>query len=110
MTCDLIFVVIMDPRFGAGGLCSEQSQSSYNSEGAVGVGHQQTQSIMMPRLVGGLKCSDMRREMEDQLVILTGGRDRRGAPVLSFLQNPRREKAKSEDYKKLLDYLIGVPW
>ena len=65
---------------------------------------------MLPRLVGGLRCLDVMREMEEQLVTLTGGRDRRGASLLSFQQNPRRERAKPEEYKKLLDYLLGVPW
>ena len=67
-------------------------------------------NMMLPRLVGGLRCLDVLREMEEQLVILSGGRDRRGAPLLSFHQNPRRERAKPEDYKRLLDYLLGVPW
>ena len=66
--------------------------------------------LMLPRLVGGLRCLDVMREMEEQLVTLTGGRDRRGASLLSFHQNPRRERAKPEEYKKLLDYLLGVPW
>ena len=65
---------------------------------------------LAPRLVGGLRCMDVAREMEDQLVMLTGGRDRRGASILSFHQNPRRERAKPEEYKRLLDYLLGVPW
>ena len=68
------------------------------------------QQLMLPRLVGGLRCLDVMREMEEQLVTLTGGRDRRGASLLSFHQNPRRERAKPEEYKKLLDYLLGVPW
>ena len=67
-------------------------------------------AMMLPRLVGGLRCLDVMREMEEQLVTLTGGRDRRGASLLSFHQNPRRERAKPEEYKKLLDYLLGVPW
>ena len=67
-------------------------------------------SKMLPRLVGGLRCLDVIREMEEQLVILTGARDRKGTPILTFPQNPRRERAKAEDYKRLLDYLLGVPW
>ena len=63
-------------------------------------------NMMLPRLVGGLRCMDVMREMEEHLVILAGGRDRRGAPILSFPQNPRRERAKPEDYKRLLDYLL----
>ena len=66
--------------------------------------------MMLPRLVGGLRCLDVIREMEDHLVVLTGARDRKGTPILTFPQNPRREKAKPEDFKRLLDYLLGVPW
>ena len=66
--------------------------------------------MMLPRLVGGLRCLDVIREMEEHLVILTGARDRKGTPILTFPQNPRRERAKAEDYKRLLDYLLGVPW
>ena len=78
----------------------------HQPQGAAGGGG----AMMLPRLVGGLRCLDVMREMEEQLVTLTGGRDRRGASLLSFHQNPRRERAKPEEYKKLLDYLLGVPW
>ena len=64
----------------------------------------------LPRAVAGLRCLDVVRELEDQLVLLPGGRDRRGGAGLAFPQNPRRERAKPEDYKRLLEYLIGVPW
>ena len=47
--------------------------------------------------------------MEDQLVLLTGGRDKRGGPVPTFPQNVKREKARSEDYLKLLEYFTTVP-
>ena len=63
-----------------------------------------------PRTVGGLRCRDVGREVEEQLVLLTGGRDRRGAALLTLGQNPRRERAKPEDYKKLLEYLLSLPW
>ena len=62
------------------------------------------------RRVDGLRCLDVMREVEEGLILLTGGRDRRGGPVLTLPQTPRRERARPEDYKKLLDYLVGVPW
>jgi triple functional domain protein len=62
------------------------------------------------RRVDGLRCLDVMREMEEGLLLLTGGRDKRGGPLLTFPQSPRRERARPEDYKKLLDYLVGVPW
>ena len=60
--------------------------------------------------MGGLRCRDVGREVEEQLVLLTGGRDRRGGALLTLAQNPRRERAKPEDYRRLLEYLLGVPW
>ena len=45
-----------------------------------------------------------------QLLLLSGGRDRRGGAILTFPQSPRRERAKPEDYRRLLEYLLGVPW
>ena len=65
--------------------------------------------MMLPRVVGGLRLLDVLREMEEQVVLLTGARDRKGTPILTFPQNPRRERAKPEDYKRLLEYLLGVP-
>ena len=63
-----------------------------------------------PRTVGGLRCRDVGREVEEQLVLLTGGRDRRGGALLTLGQNPRRERAKPDDYRRLLEYLLSLPW
>ena len=52
----------------------------------------------------------MMRQMEDQVVYLTGGRDRRGGGVITFPVSSKREKARSEDYIKLLEYLTTIPW
>lgn len=108
----------MDPRLGAGGHGGHgDHHPPHGAHGGAGARHPPGHAhppgpgtMMLPRLVGGLRCMDVLREMEEQLAILTGGRDRRGAPIMSFHQNPRRERAKPEDYKKLLDYLVGVPW
>ena len=48
--------------------------------------------------------------VEEQLVLLTGGRDRRGGALLTLGQNPRRERAKPDDYRRLLEYLLSLPW
>ena len=47
--------------------------------------------------------------IQDQLAILSGGRDRRGGPIITFPASGRREKAKSEDYRLLLQYLMTIP-
>jgi hypothetical protein len=48
--------------------------------------------------------------LQERLAVLTGGRDRRGGPVLSFPATPRRERAKPDDYRRLLQYLLAIPW
>ena len=58
----------------------------------------------------GLRAVDVMGVLREHLAFLSGGRDRRGGPVLTFPDTPRREKAKTEDLRTLLQYLIGVPW
>ena len=48
-------------------------------------------------------------QLQDQLAILTGGRDRKGGAIVTFPASGRRDKAKPEDYRKLLQYLIIIP-
>ena len=58
----------------------------------------------------GLRAVDVMGVIQEQIGILSGGRDRRGGAVLTFPATTRRERAKPEDYRCLLQYLIGVPW
>ena len=57
----------------------------------------------------GLRAVDVMSVLQEHLAIVSGGRDRRGGPVITFQATPRREKAKPEDYETLLKYLFGVP-
>ncbi|XP_065162622.1 triple functional domain protein isoform X5 [Atheta coriaria] len=57
----------------------------------------------------GQRALELMPLLQERLVVLTGGRDRRGGPVLSFPASPRRERAKPEDYKRLLQYLLAIP-
>ena len=58
----------------------------------------------------GLRAVDVMPVLQEQLAILSGGGDMRGGAVLTFQATPRREKAKPEEYRTLLQYLFGVPW
>ncbi|KAK6629319.1 hypothetical protein RUM43_003136 [Polyplax serrata] len=58
----------------------------------------------------GLRALDVMTLLQERLAILTGGRDRRGGPVLLFPATPRRERAKPDDYRRLLQYLLAIPW
>ncbi len=57
----------------------------------------------------GLRAVNVMPVLQEQLAILSGGRDRRGGAILTFQATSRRDKSKPEDYKKLLQYLLGVP-
>ncbi|XP_071053767.1 triple functional domain protein isoform X4 [Onthophagus taurus] len=57
----------------------------------------------------GQRAVELMPLLQERLVVLTGGRDRRGGPVLSFPASPRRERAKPEDYRRLLQYLMSIP-
>lgn len=47
--------------------------------------------------------------LQEKITFLTGGRDKRGAPVVTFPSTPRRERAKLEDYRRLLQYFGSIP-
>ncbi|XP_045464356.1 kalirin isoform X2 [Harmonia axyridis] len=57
----------------------------------------------------GQRALELMPLLQERLVVLTGGRDRRGGPVLSFPASPRRDRAKPEDYRRLLQYLMSIP-
>merc|ERR1739848_639728 len=61
------------------------------------------------RSLGVLRCIDVMSLIQDQLAILSGGRDRRGAAIVTFPSMGRRDKAKPEDYRLLLQYLMSIP-
>lgn len=61
------------------------------------------------KTMDGQRALELMPLLQERLVILTGGRDRRGGPVLSFPASPRRERAKPEDYRRLLQYLMSIP-
>lgn len=57
----------------------------------------------------GPRALDVAALLQERVAVLSGGRDRRGGPVLSFPATPRRERAKPEDYRRLLQYLLSIP-
>jgi hypothetical protein len=61
------------------------------------------------RSVGVLRCVDVMSLIQDQLAILSGGRDKRGGSIITFPSNGKRDKAKQDDYRLLLQYLMSLP-
>lgn len=47
--------------------------------------------------------------LQEKLALMPGGRDRRGGLLLLFPTTARRERAKPEDYRRLLQYLTAIP-
>nr|XP_024216575.1 triple functional domain protein isoform X4 [Halyomorpha halys] len=54
-------------------------------------------------------CREVLSWLQERVAVLTGGRDRRGGPVLTFPATPRRDRVKPDDYRRLLHYLISIP-
>ncbi|XP_033241427.1 triple functional domain protein isoform X1 [Drosophila pseudoobscura] len=57
----------------------------------------------------GQRARDLLTLLQERVVFLTGGRDRRGGPLLCFPATPRRDRLKPEDLRRLLSYLISIP-
>lgn len=57
----------------------------------------------------GLRAADLLQLLQERFVLLTGGRDQRGGPILSFPATPRRDRAKPDDIRRLLTYLFTLP-
>ena len=63
-----------------------------------------------PRKISGPRARDLMGLLEMQLVLVSGGRDKRGGPTITFpASSISREKARPEEYSKLLHYLTLVP-
>nr|CAD7453164.1 unnamed protein product [Timema tahoe] len=89
-------------RVSVGAGSSKQRPHSWHSS-------TQTLSRVGSRRMDGLRALDVMSLLQERLAVLTGGRDRRGGPVLSFPATPRRERAKPDDYRRLLQYLLAIP-
>lgn len=61
------------------------------------------------RNMDGLRAVDLLQLLQEKVVVLSGGRDLRGGPVLSFPSTPRRDRVKPEDIRRILTYLFGIP-
>lgn len=57
----------------------------------------------------GLRAVDLLQLLQERFVLLSGGRDQRGGPILSFPATPRRDRAKPEDVRRILTYLFTLP-
>ncbi|XP_064466147.1 triple functional domain protein-like isoform X2 [Ornithodoros turicata] len=47
--------------------------------------------------------------LQEKLILLTGGRDLRGGPILTFPARSRPDRLRPEDLRKVLTYLSSIP-
>ncbi|XP_072931286.1 kalirin isoform X2 [Epargyreus clarus] len=57
----------------------------------------------------GARALDVLPLLQERVASLTGGRDRRGGPIIWFPANSRRDRVAPDDYRRLLHYLISIP-
>ncbi|XP_053386213.1 kalirin-like isoform X3 [Mercenaria mercenaria] len=61
------------------------------------------------RRTEGLKAADIVPLLRERVAYLSGGRDKRGGPILTFPSNTHPERLKYEDLRRLMTYLASVP-
>ncbi|XP_043549663.1 kalirin isoform X4 [Chiloscyllium plagiosum] len=57
----------------------------------------------------GLKVSDVMPIMKEKVAFVSGGRDKRGGPILTFPARSNHDRIKQEDLRQLVTYLASVP-
>nr|XP_061838372.1 triple functional domain protein-like isoform X2 [Nerophis lumbriciformis] len=65
--------------------------------------------------IAGFRRNEDMRAMEvlpilkEKVAFLSGGRDRRGGPVLTFPSRSNHDRIRTDDLKRLIAYLAGIP-
>lgn len=57
----------------------------------------------------GVRAIDILNILQERVAFLSGGRDSRNGPIISFPSTPKRERIKPEDLKRVINYLINLP-
>lgn len=57
----------------------------------------------------GARALDVLPLLQERVASLTGGRDRRGGPIIWFPASSRRDRITPDDYRRLLHYLMSIP-
>ncbi|KAK1173411.1 triple functional domain protein-like isoform X2 [Acipenser oxyrinchus oxyrinchus] len=71
--------------------------------------------VDVPSQIAGFHKNDEMNAMEvlpvlkDKVAFLSGGRDKRGGPVLTFPSRSNHDRIRQEDLRRLISYLAGIP-
>ncbi|XP_071942493.1 kalirin-like isoform X2 [Antedon mediterranea] len=57
----------------------------------------------------GIRAVDVLPILKEKLAFISGGRDKRGGPVITILAKPSLERVREDDLKRLLRYLASIP-
>uniref|UniRef100_A0A8C1TMF3 non-specific serine/threonine protein kinase n=1 Tax=Cyprinus carpio TaxID=7962 RepID=A0A8C1TMF3_CYPCA len=57
----------------------------------------------------GIKASDVLLVLREKIAFVSGGRDKRGGPILTFPARSNHDRIKQEDLRRLVTYLSTVP-
>lgn len=57
----------------------------------------------------GVRAIDIITLLQERVAFLSGGRDGRGGPIVSFPSTPKRERIKPEDLRRIISYLLNIP-
>ncbi|XP_066961005.1 kalirin isoform X3 [Macrobrachium rosenbergii] len=63
----------------------------------------------VPKRMDGLRAVDVMTVLHEKVAYLSGGRDQRAGPILTFPASTRRDRLKHDDYRPLLQYLMQIP-
>uniref|UniRef100_A0AAY4E3F5 non-specific serine/threonine protein kinase n=1 Tax=Denticeps clupeoides TaxID=299321 RepID=A0AAY4E3F5_9TELE len=56
-----------------------------------------------------MKATEVLPILKEKVAFLSGGRDRRGGPVLTFPSRSNHDRIRQEDLRRLIAYLAGIP-
>ncbi|XP_028971382.2 triple functional domain protein isoform X3 [Esox lucius] len=56
-----------------------------------------------------MKAIDVLPILKEKVAFISGGRDRRGGPVLTFPARSNHDRIRAEDLRRLIAYLAGIP-
>jgi triple functional domain protein len=56
-----------------------------------------------------IQAKDIKMLLQERVAFLSGSRDSRGGPIVSFPSTSKRERIKPEDLRKIISYLFSVP-
>ncbi|XP_041431371.1 kalirin RhoGEF kinase L homeolog isoform X3 [Xenopus laevis] len=57
----------------------------------------------------GLKATDVLPVLKEKVAFVSGGRDKRGGPILTFPARSNHDRIRQEDLRRLVTYLASVP-